>query len=205
MEKLKNLKERLMHCVESQVYGNLEQVDTKELGEAVDMIKDISEAMYYCSIVEAMEEAEEEKEKMEDAEKYYPPIHYPKYYPPVTYYPEQYRDMDRNMGRMYYDGGGASSYAQGGGQSSGGSRGGQGGYQEYPMEMRDVREGRSPISRKSYMEAKEMHHDKAVQMKELEAYLKELSHDVTEMVADATPEEKTMLQQKLTMLTNKIK
>lgn len=200
MEKLKSLKERLMHCVETQIYGNLEQVDAKELGEVVDMIKDISEAMYYCSIVEAMEEAEEEKEKMEGTEKYYPPVHYPKYYPPVTYYPEQYRDMDRDMGRMYYDGG-RTTYAQSGGQGSGGNRG----YQEYPMEMRDVREGRSPMSRKNYMEAKEMHHDKAVQMKELEAYLKELSHDVTEMVADATPEEKTMLQQKLTMLANKIK
>ena len=196
MEKLKNLKERIMNCVENQVYGNLEQVDAKELGEAVDMIKDISEAMYYCSIVEAMEEKEEEKEKMGGMERYYPP---------VMMYPSQYeRDMDRQYGRMYY-GGSPASYAQGGNSGENNTRGGGSRRYEEPIMMRDAREGRSPMSRKTYMEAKEMHHDKATQMKELETYLKELSHDVTEMVADATPEEKVLLQQKLSMLASKIK
>lgn len=30
----------------------------------------------------------------------------------------------------------------------------------YPTEMRDVREGKSPVMRKYYMESKEMHHGK---------------------------------------------
>jgi hypothetical protein len=41
--------------------------------------------------------------------------------------------------------------------------------------MRDKREGRSPISRKTYMESKEMHKDSATQMKDLEDYISELS------------------------------
>jgi len=178
MEKLKSLKEQIMNCVEGQVYGDIASVDTRELGEAIDMIKDLSEAMYYCTIVEAME-----KKKENGEEKYYP----------VMYYP-YFRDMDKtSYGRMYYDGMTPNPSSRPSNSSY-----------DYPMEIRDIREGRSPMSRKTYMESKEMHHDKAVQMKELEAYLKELSEDVTEMVADASPDEKAMLQQKLVTLANKV-
>jgi len=38
--------------------GNLHQVDTHELGEVIDMIKDLEEALYYCSITKAMEESQ---------------------------------------------------------------------------------------------------------------------------------------------------
>lgn len=69
---------------------------------------------------------------------------------------------------------------------------------------RDSREGRSPMSRRSYMESKEMHQDKTYQMKELENYMKELSSDITEMIADASPEEKQLLKQKMTTLMSKI-
>jgi hypothetical protein len=101
--------------------------------------------------------------------------------------PDYSRDMDKGQGRMYYDGNG----------SNGGSY--------YPLNMRDYREGRSPVSRKMYMESKEMHHDKAKQMKELEEYMHELSQDITEMIQDASQEEKQMLQQKLSALASKIK
>ena len=53
MERLKAIKNNLISCVEGQM-ANLQTVDTKELGEAVDMIKDMEEVMYYCTIVEAM-------------------------------------------------------------------------------------------------------------------------------------------------------
>lgn len=69
---------------------------------------------------------------------------------------------------------------------------------------RDRREGRSPMSRRSYMESKEMHQDKNYQLKELENYMKELSSDITEMIADASPEEKQLLKQKMTTLMSKI-
>ena len=60
MEQLKKMKECLTGMVESQVYGNIDKVDAKELGEAVDMIKDLAEAIYYCTITEAMEGEEKE-------------------------------------------------------------------------------------------------------------------------------------------------
>ena len=47
--------------------------------------------------------------------------------------------------------------------------------------------------------------DKEMQMKELEKYMQELTHDITEMVSDASPEEKAMLQQKISILASKIK
>ena len=59
MERLKAMKEQLTSCVQSQL-GNLSEVNAQELGEAVDMIKDLSEAIYYCSITKAMEENEKQ-------------------------------------------------------------------------------------------------------------------------------------------------
>jgi hypothetical protein len=163
---------------------HLDTVDTKELGEVIDMVKDLSEAIYYCTITEAMEEKEEKGE----SHHYYTEYRYPEIY---------YRDMDRANGKMYYDdtpnthmGGKAyynqmpMTYANGGGSSMGnGSSSGSKGYveMEYPM-GRDKREGRSPMSRKAYMESKEMHQPKTAQMKELEKYLQELSSDITEMI-----------------------
>ena len=69
---------------------------------------------------------------------------------------------------------------------------------------RDEREGRSYNSRRMYMEAKEMNKDKATQLRELEKYMQELSQDVTEMIADASPEEKQYLEKKMTALASKI-
>lgn len=55
MEELKNIKDILVEEVQSQMH-NLRGVNAKELGEVIDMIKDISETMYYCSVVKAMDE-----------------------------------------------------------------------------------------------------------------------------------------------------
>ena len=52
-EKLKHMKDTLMCAVEMQLC-DLSEVDTKELGEAIDMIKDLEEAIYYCTVTEAM-------------------------------------------------------------------------------------------------------------------------------------------------------
>ena len=167
MERLKNIKNTIMSCVEGQL-SNLESTDTRELGEAIDMIKDLEEAMYYCSIVKAME-------KQED------------------------RDMDRNYGRMYY--GGDPRWMKD--KMIDNSPYHPDTY--YPtLEMRDRREGTSPISRKMYMESKEMHKDKEHQMKELEKYIQELTKDLMEMIEGASIEEKQMLQQKIATLANKI-
>ena len=55
MDRLKHMKETLMCCVEEQM-SHLDMVDTKELGEAIDMLKDLEEAIYYCTITKAMHE-----------------------------------------------------------------------------------------------------------------------------------------------------
>jgi hypothetical protein len=53
MERLKHIKETLLGCIEGQM-GHLDTVDTEELGDVVDMVKDLEEAIYYCTITKAM-------------------------------------------------------------------------------------------------------------------------------------------------------
>ena len=191
-EALKMMKEQLMSCVQGQL-GDISKVDAHELGEAVDMIKDLAEAIYYCTITESMEKSSEDKGETN--------INY--YTTPTTYnrmmYTDPYRDTERDGGYMYYTTGGR-------GQSSGGgNRGGVNYYTEMPGDMwRDPREGRSPMRRRMYMEGKEMHNDPNSQLRELEAYLQELSTDITEMIKDASPEERATLHQKMTTLASKI-
>lgn len=210
IEQMKYMKETLMNCVQGQL-GDLASVDAEELGEAVDMIKDLSEAIYYCTITESMEKGEKEKGKEKETIMYYPmPMEYANQGGGGS---RNYRDMEYNMGRMYYDG--ASSYAQGG---SGGGQGGGGGsrsYQDgnrqsegesrnYPIEIRDYREGRSPMTRKTYMERKMHGGGKEVQVQELEKYMHELTNDIMEMLDGASVEEKQMLQKKISALATKI-
>lgn len=136
------------------------------------------------------------------------------------------RDMDRlGMGRMYYSGGtsggsrGGSSSGSGSSSSGGGSMSGggmSGGSRNYGGEYggrseggRDRREGKSGEMRRGYMESREMHRDntpegKQQKMKSLEEYMKSLSEDVTEAIEGATPEEKSLMKQKLSVLVQKI-
>ena len=55
-----------------------------------------------------------------------------------------------------------------------------------------------------YMESKQLHKDKAEKVKELEKYMQELSEDIVEMIDGASPEERQILEKKMTSLTNKI-
>lgn len=53
--KLEHMKDVLICAIEHEI-DNLENANCKELGEAIDMIKDLEEAIYYCTITEAMGE-----------------------------------------------------------------------------------------------------------------------------------------------------
>ena len=200
-EVLKAMQDQLASCVQSQL-SDISKADTHELGEAVDMIKDFAEAIYYCTITQAMEKADEKEPAPVNNINYYTtPVHYGN----KMMYPDYYRDVERSNGYMYYSGG------NGGGNSSGNSGGNPGsnnsssGSMSYYTEMmRDPRQGRSPMRRRMYMEGKESHNDPKSQLNELEAYLQELSTDITEMIKDASPEERATLHQKMTMLANKI-
>ena len=174
MERLKNMKECLTAQVQAQM-GNLQNVDAKELGEAVDMIKDLSEAIYYCAITKAMEGNN-------------------------SYYREPYYYYPEDEGRMYYSQGGRSNGSASGGMYNNSNYG----EREMPLMIHDEREGRSPKRRRMYMEAKQSNQDQIIKMKELEKYLQDLSTDITEMIEDATPEEKQLLANKITMLASKI-
>lgn len=65
MEKLKDICKRMEDIVSAEVSKGIESIDAKELGEAIDVIKDLKEAMYYGSVVKAMEESEEEEKLMQ--------------------------------------------------------------------------------------------------------------------------------------------
>lgn len=59
--RLMHMKDALLDVIEEQMTC-LEEVCTKELGEAIDMIKDIEEALYYHTITQAMLTKEREEE-----------------------------------------------------------------------------------------------------------------------------------------------
>ena len=177
IEQMKMMKHTLMNCVQG-LMGDLTSVDAKELGEAVDMIKDLSEAIYYCTITESMEKGDKEKEK----------------YYPVDYY----RDMDKPYGYMYY------TDSHGVSHPSANMTTGAQDTRNYPIEIRDYREGRSPMTRKTYMERKMHGGGKEVQVQELEKYMHELTNDIMEMLDGASVEEKQILKNKISALATKI-
>ena len=183
--------EKISEMAKCELEKGIENVDAEEMSKVTDMIKDLAEAEYYAKISKAMDEAEYGRDYDEHGA-----YDEPRYYrgqqrdsrgrymkrgyemTPEMYhkYPaEHYRDMDKEYGRMYYTEPSSSTHM----------------------------EGRSGMSRRTYMESKEMHKDKGEKMKNLEEYMKELSADVTEMIHDASPEEKSMLKQKMQALMQK--
>lgn len=174
-ERLKRVKDCLLSAIENQI-TNLSEVDAAELGEVVDMVKDIEEAIYFCTITEAMEgkggnfEIEYESNKKNG-------------------------HHQKGDDRMYYSE--PYYYASNGNNGRGSTSSSQSYYSEPMMD-------RSSNSRRMYMEAKENQKDKVVQMRELEKYMQELSTDITEMIQDSSSEEKAYLEKKISALAAKI-
>lgn len=259
--------EKLAECAKCEVEKGIEQLNTEEMGEVTDMIKDLCEAEYYARIAKSMEKSEEEdeaeekyirkkmREEHEDEYKrmreeygeeeadrrFYDNYRYkssgrfaPKgrgsymprrgYDEPPYYHmnpddykahdAEWYRDMDRaSRNVMYYTsmGGdtGTNTHAPTSTGNSGNVRGYSDGYADGMKDGRKSGESRYDRARRGYEEKKEMHkgntpEDKQAKMRELEKYTKELAEDVTEMISDATPEERNLLRQKMQMMIQKI-
>lgn len=57
--------EKLAECAKCEVEKGIEQLNTEEMGEVTDMIKDLCEAEYYARIAKRMEKSEEEDEAEE--------------------------------------------------------------------------------------------------------------------------------------------
>lgn len=172
-ERLKHIKQNLLASIESQVC-NLHEADCDELGEAIDMLKDLEEALYYCTITEAMEGKEYQEKRHNSTHGASDMMYYTEYEP--MYYSTTPRISSSNGGRI-------------------------GGMYE---DSANGWEGKSPQSRRMYMEAKEYKHDKTVQLRELEKYMQELSADIVEMIQDASVEEKQYLEKKISALASKI-
>nr|DAK81795.1 MAG TPA: hypothetical protein [Bacteriophage sp.] len=202
---------KMIECLTEKALCELEKgtenVDTCEMGQVVDMIKDLNEAEYKAVIVKAMKKADEEKEEYDKmllrelkeeygedtGRRFYDHYRYsdgrfaPKghgtyrgYSEPYYHMtPEMYRDMDRDThSRMYYTETGMN----------------ESGYDR---------------AKRTYTETKEMHRgntpeDKKAKMQELERYAKSLTEDVVEMVSDMSDEEKNLLRTKMQILMQKI-
>lgn len=207
---------QIMECVKTKVEAmgidNIEGQHLEELEKWTEIAKNIACYDKDYNIVEAMEESENE-DNMRAIEMYddYPERRYydnyryktsgrfaPKgkgsymprrgYDEPPYYHmnpdmyrehdPEYWRDMDRKDGKMYYT---------------------------EPITM----ESRYDKAKRGYEESKMAHKEntpesKQAKMKDLEMYLKELSEDVTQLLSDATPEERSMVKNKMQVLTQKI-
>ena len=224
--------EKLSECAKVEMDKGIENIDTKEMGEVADMIKDFAEAEYYAKISKAMDESEygEDYDYMgaydEHDRKGYrgqPRDSRGRYMSrrggrrgyemPMMMHDEDWedmermRDIDRPIGRMYYQGGNTSS-GMTSGSTSGNQGSSQGGSREYE-ENRGNGNSRYERARRGYEETKSMHKDnssesKQIKMKSLEDYAKSLTEDVTEMISDMSPEEKNLLRTKLQTLAQKV-
>ena len=190
--------EKLSECAKSEMESGIENVDTCEMGKVVDMMKDLSEAMYYRTLTKAMDESTSEEtlemfERYGDGRRFYDKYRYadgrfapkgrgtyrrgydePYYHMNPDMYrehtPEYYRDMDRIDGKMYYT---------------------------EPITM----ESRYDKAKRMYTETKAKHNsgsveDKQLTLKEGEKMLNVIIDELMEMVSDATPEMKNMIKTK---------
>lgn len=133
--------------------------------------------------------------------------------------PEHYRDMDKTAGHLYYTESGNrsnSNSSNSDGRSSGNMSRDMGGTRNYGGDGRgdskrseNRSESRYDRARRGYEETKMTHggnnpEDKQHRMRELDSYVKELGEDITDMIADASQEEKTLLKQKIQGLAQRI-
>lgn len=207
---------KMIECLTEKALGELdkgvENVNAEEMGEAVDMIKDLCEAEYKAVIVKSMKKADEEEEEYD-------------------------KELLRTLKAEYGEEGGRRYYDEYRYKTTGrfapkgkGSYVGRRGYEEppyyhmYPERDMDREYGRmyytEPTAthtaesnydraKRMYTETKEMHkantpEDKEHKMKSLDSYTKELASDITGMVADMSAEEKNLLRTKLSTLVSKI-
>ena len=220
--------EKLSECAKCELDKGIENIDTKEMGEVAEIIKELSEAEYYAKISKAMDESEygedydymgayDEHERKgyrvqrRDSRGRYMSNRGRRGYesrmmPEMDWDDMEYhRDMDRNThNRMYYtdgnmSGSSSSGMSSGSMSSEGGSNSGS----------RGNSESRYDRARRGYEESKAMHksgsvEDKKKNMESLEHYMKELSEEMAELIESMDASEKTMVRSKLQTLAQKV-
>ena len=204
---------KMIECLTEKALGELdkgvENVNTEEMGEAVDMIKDLCEAEYKAVIVKSMKKADEEEEE---------------------YNKELLRALKDKYGeeggRRFYD-----HYRYANGRFAPKGKGTyRRGYEEPPYmhmypeaeHMRDmdrdygkmyytepVNESGYDRAKRNYTETKEMHsgttpEDKEQRMKALDKYIKTVTNEIIKIVSDnATTEEKSLIKNNMNNLMSK--
>lgn len=156
------LEEKMLMALE-----NIESADTHEVYEVADIIKDMYEAQYYCSIVEAMEkDGEEYGETYDYKGKMYGGNRYNRSRRMMFTEPE-YMDMQNT--RMYSNNGTNNNN----------------------MGMR------SNNSRVHYFDTKTRTSDVKQKNEAMEKYLTDIAMEVSEALQNASPEEKTFAKTKM--------
>ena len=230
---IKKMCEKLMDAVNHELDKGIENVNAEELGETIDMIKDLYEAKekmykacYYKQIMEAMEESEygedyDEEGPMDDGRRGY--RGQPRSKTSGRYmsrgdgrrsnrgrrgYEEPWDEMYDEMEYMRdMDRGGMNRMYYSGSGSSGQPSGGSGmsgGNMGGSEGNRGGGNSRYENARRGYEEKKTMGADKQEKMKSLEEYMKTIAEELTQAVEGASPEEKTMIRGKLTTLAQKV-
>ena len=195
------LAKKIADCLETKIEAmgidNIEGHDLEELGEWVDIIKDIACYDKDMRIIEAMDNAEDSEESMRYIEMYedYPDrkgyrgqrrdsrgryMSRRSYTEPMMMHDER-READYKDGRMYYDDG--------------------------VTRTTDMSESRYDRARRGYEETKNMNDNSAdgkkKSMESLESYMKELSEDMSQFVGKMDANEKAMVKSKLQNLMTK--
>lgn len=113
MKRLEMIKEKLICALECEM-SHLDSANAEEMGEVMDMIKDIEEACYYHTVVEAMkEETEEQLDKHAPYQKrYYTPYPMKRRGPDYWDIPDGHREIDRRWTREDDDKSGRSYEAR---------------------------------------------------------------------------------------------
>lgn len=229
---IKKMCEKLMDSVNHELDKGIENVDTKELGEAIDMIKDLYEAKksmleacYYKGVLEAMEEHdfEDEEEIMDEGRRGYrgqPRSQSGRfmsrgdgrrsnrgrrgYESPMMYdeRDEMQRMSDFEDGRMYYGGSGSSMGGSSSGGSSGSSTGSRGYSEGGQMSSRMQRDGGESESR--YDRARRGYEEAKEHNKEKSEKMRELENYTKELAEDVTEMLHGMSPEEKALLKNKM-
>ena len=198
---LKELKTKLIDAAKSHVDKGLEEVDTHELGEVVDMIKDLAEAeekcwkaCYYKSIVEAMHEYGEEYESPEsrygyDNRRYASGRFAPKGHGHVSGFIPP--DMMPHMDLEGYTPSGRGNRSQSGSEYSGSGRYGYN-YDRYHEAKTNYNQTHDYQNKTEMNEFAKRH-------------LNETVDTFKDMYEDADPELKARMKQDITKLANEMK
>ena len=216
-ERICAIKDRAISLLEMGMNQDVSCIDSKELYELMDIIKDCEEAIkykeeatYYQKITDAMDKNSNEK-NMNYIERYIPENK--RYYKPM-WDDMSDRDMwdngmwddiypERRMRPHYYSEPSRSISTQNGSNTQ--PNWSPNNNNPNMNVSRDPSEGRAGITRKMYMDIKhDSSVDKTTKMKELENFMRDLADDMTEMIDGLDANEKATVKTKLTQLASKM-